>query len=89
MVRPHPGADDPYGVEAIRNDPLFDRERNEWLARLIEDRVASGNKPPDPERSRQLLEKYYDEVARAGPSGRTEEESEELIRSLSCFRMRP
>jgi hypothetical protein len=72
--------DDPYGIEHIRNSPHFSRERNERLARFIEDHIARGNKP-DFQRARLYRDEIAAHIARHGPLEISDEEAEAIVAS--------
>jgi hypothetical protein len=75
MVQP---AEDPWGIEALRNDESIPREIRERLARGIEEHIARGNKP-DHERAQRHWDAFCAQIAALPPTGRTEEEAQELI----------
>jgi hypothetical protein len=59
-------------------DEERDRQGREWLKQLIADHIARGNKP-DYARAQQGFREFNARMAALPPTGRTEEEAQELI----------
>ncbi|HEY0396568.1 MAG TPA: hypothetical protein VGD01_18975 [Candidatus Elarobacter sp.] len=59
-------------------DEERDRQGREWLKQLIADHIARGNKP-DYARAAQGFREFDERMAALPPTGRTEEEAQELV----------